>query len=44
MPSPRDDLESLFYILLHIITSGKFLPSHPGVSTKEKLKYYYEIK
>ncbi|CAD8148949.1 unnamed protein product [Paramecium pentaurelia] len=39
-----DDLESLFYILLHIITLGKFLPSQPNVKRSEKLKYYYEIK
>ncbi|CAD8048352.1 unnamed protein product [Paramecium sonneborni] len=39
-----DDLESLFYILLHIITSGKFLPFQPNVKRQEKLKYYYEIK
>ncbi|CAD8052320.1 unnamed protein product [Paramecium sonneborni] len=39
-----DDLESLFYILLHVITSGKFLPSQPNVKRQEKLKYYYEIK
>ncbi|CAD8043526.1 unnamed protein product [Paramecium primaurelia] len=43
-PCPRDDLESLFYILLHIITSGKFLPSQPNVKRQEKLKYYYELK
>ncbi|CAD8050118.1 unnamed protein product [Paramecium primaurelia] len=43
-PCPRDDLESLFYILLHIITLGKFLPSQPNVKRSEKLKYYYEIK
>ncbi|CAD8141787.1 unnamed protein product [Paramecium octaurelia] len=39
-----DDLESLFYILLHIITLGKFLHSQPNVERQEKLKYYYEIK
>lgn len=44
-PFPKDDLESLVYIVIHLVTGGEVFKSKSKLCTyDEKIRYYFEIK